>query len=280
MHWKEHFKLKEFGLAYSRPQDFVTLQHGPQILYVIWAALWLAYHLIWILIEAYWSLTNTPGKWMLLLTNLSYLALAFLTLIDFVCCLYVCCLRPDIANGRIQYLPWYIKLQWITLNICGHAAVQVTLLYWAMIATSTKASTINKHGINLVHILLLLMVSAKPIKFQHFYMAVLSSIFYIFVNVMYYLASGQILYQFLNWTKPGTTAVLSLLFIFVSTPLSHFLLFGIYKLRVYLYKKLVTSRYQNRYRKEKEEEDLKEITFENGLDKNRNSKEKEKIEIL
>lgn len=146
--------------------------------------------------------------------------------------------------------------------------------------SATKASTINKHGINLVHILLLLMVSAKPIKFQHFYMAVLSSIFYIFVNVMYYLASGQILYQFLNWTKPGTTAVLSLLFIFVSTPLSHFLLFGIYKLRVYLYKKLVTSRYQNRYRKEKEEEDLKEITFENGLDKNRNSKEKEKIEIL
>lgn len=89
-----------YCLCYFLTNMCCILQHGPQILYVIWAALWLAYHLIWILIEAYWSLTNTPGKWMLLLTNLSYLALAFLTLIDFVCCLYVCCLRPDIANGK------------------------------------------------------------------------------------------------------------------------------------------------------------------------------------
>ena len=50
--------------------------------------------------EAYWSVSSTPGKWMLLLTNLSYLALAVFALIDFLCCVFVFCLRSDILNGK------------------------------------------------------------------------------------------------------------------------------------------------------------------------------------
>ena len=36
--------------------------------------------------------------------------------------------------GEIKSLPWYMKIQWIFMNICGHAALQVTVGYWIMLA--------------------------------------------------------------------------------------------------------------------------------------------------
>jgi len=36
--------------------------------------------------------------------------------------------------GEIKSLPWYMKIQWISMNICGHAALQVTVIYWIMLA--------------------------------------------------------------------------------------------------------------------------------------------------
>lgn len=242
------------------------LPHGPPVLYVVWTTLWLAYHFIWISLEAYWSSTysSSPGKWMLLLTNLSYLALAVFTLIDFIICVLVYCLRTGIIRGEIKSLPWYMKIQWITMNICGHAALQVTVVYWIMLATSTRASTINKHGINLVYILLLVCFSAKPIKFQHVYQAMLSSLFYVSVNIIYFLASGKILYPFLDWTNPGKSSLLSIAFIFISTPLSFFFFFGVYKLKLYIYGKILVYFNKNPNFQEKGEEILEPMKLENG----------------
>lgn len=266
MPWKDYFKLKEFGLSYSRPQDFVTLQHGPPIVYVIWAALWLAYHFIWILLEAYWSSTHysSPGKWIFLLTNLSYLALATFAFMDFIVCVFVFCLRTEIVRGEVKYLPWYIKIQWIAMNVCAHAALQVTVIYWIFLAHSTKASSINKHGINLLYILLVICVSAKPIKFQHVYQAALSSLFYVIVNAIYFGASGDILYPFLDWTKPTKAFGLSIAYIFVSTPLSFLLLFGLHKLKLYIYEKILRSFNRQQTLSAKEDEALETIKFENG----------------
>jgi hypothetical protein len=130
--------------------------------------------------------------------------------------------------------------------------------------SATRATTINKHGINLVYILLLVCFSAKPIKFQHVYQAMLSSLFYVSVNIIYFLASGKILYPFLDWTNPGISSILSIAFIFISTPLSFFFLFGVYKLRLYAYDKILRYFNNNRNFQEKDEEIFDPMKLENG----------------
>lgn len=273
MQWRQYFKLKEFGLTYYRPQDFVSLQHGPRVLYVVFTSIWLAYHLIWVLLEAYWSLQGS-GKWVLLLTNLSYLTLAVFAFVDFVCCLYVFCLRIERTEENNKDLPWYLKLQWILLTICGQAAFQVTVLYWALLAYSSKASSVNKHGINLVYIVMVTLFSAKPMKFQHFYIPMLSSMVYILLNVIYFLASGKILYPFLNWSKPAKATLMSFLFVFVSTPLSYFFMFGLYKLRMFVCERLLK---RNEAVDEKDADVLQKFQVGNGFDANRNSTEKYEV---
>lgn len=124
------------------------------------------------------------------------------------------------------------------------------------------------------------LISAKPTKFQHFYIPMLSSLVYIIINVTYFAASGNILYPFLNWSKPGKAVLLSLSFVFVSTPLSFFFMFGIYKLRVFVYERLIKPCMRNMRESsaEKGGEASEKFRVENGFDKNRNSTGKCSVE--
>jgi hypothetical protein len=54
---------------------------------------------------------------------------------------------------------------------------------------------------------------------------------------MYFLATDEIIYSFLNWNKPGKTITLTILYVFVCTPLAHFFFFGMCKLKQYFKQK-------------------------------------------
>lgn len=99
---------------------------------------------------------------------------------------------------------------------------------------SMKGSTINKHGINFLYSILIIIASRKPIKLQHVYMPVLFSLCYMIFTVIYFAATEIRVYPILDWSKPGKAIKWVVLYTFVCVPIVHLLLFGLYRLKLYL----------------------------------------------
>lgn len=87
---------------------------------------------------------------------------------------------------------------------------------------------------NLLYTLLVVILTTKPIKFQHVYFPMAFSFVYVLFTWIYFLATDELVYSFLNWNKPGKSILLTFLFVFVCTPLAHFFFFGLYKLKQYI----------------------------------------------
>lgn len=111
---------------------------------------------------------------------------------------------------------------------------------------SMKGSTINKHGINFLYSVLIIIASRKPIKLQHVYMPVLFSLCYMIFTVIYFAATKIKVYPILDWDKPGKAIKWVVLYTFVCVPIVHLLLFGLYRLKLYL--KIVESERQTQRR--------------------------------
>lgn len=99
---------------------------------------------------------------------------------------------------------------------------------------SMKGSTINKHGINFLYSILIIIASRKPIKLQHVYMPVLFSLCYMIFTVIYFAATKIKVYPILDWDKPGKAIKWVVLYTFVCVPIVHLLLFGLYRLKLCL----------------------------------------------
>lgn len=103
---------------------------------------------------------------------------------------------------------------------------------------SMKGSTINKHGINFLYSVLIIIASRKPIKLQHVYMPVLFSLCYMIFTVIYFAATKIKVYPILDWDQPGKAIKWVVLYTFVCVPIVHLLLFGLYRLKLYIKDKL------------------------------------------
>lgn len=101
-----------------------------------------------------------------------------------------------------------------------------------------KGSTINKHGINFLYSVLIIIVSKKPVKLQHVYMPILFSLCYMIFTVIYFAATQIKVYPILDWCKPGKAIKWVVLYTFMCVPIVHLLLFGLYRLKLYLKDKL------------------------------------------
>ena len=65
-------------------------------------------------------------------------------------------------------------------------------------------------------------------------MPVLLNLAYMVFTVILFFVSGQVLYSFLDLSKPKTSVPLAILYTFVLIPVFHFLLYGLYRLRLRL----------------------------------------------
>lgn len=110
---------------------------------------------------------------------------------------------------------------------------------------------------NLLYTLLVVILTTKPIKFQHVYIPMAFSFVYVLFTWIYFLATDELIYSFLNWNKPGKSILLTFLFVFVCTPLAHFFFFGLYKLKQYIKQscssKIDLESTENRDKESKEE---------------------------
>ncbi|OWF55579.1 protein rolling stone-like [Mizuhopecten yessoensis] len=240
---KSEFSISNIMMTHPEPHLFVTMQCGPVHLYPIWSMLWSAYHLAWIILDMYFAATDEQddGHYFKFLTNWGYLFLVSYQWLDTAASVYIHLRRKELIKGGQDSMPWYLKVIWVLYNIANSLALIIVLLYWMLIGSSLHPKSISKHALNGMCVLFNICFTATPIRVWHFYQPVLVCFVYAIFSIIYQQAGGGLIYDMLDWDKPGATIGLVLPLLVVGMPLAHLCFFGIYKARTDIAKQCCTG---------------------------------------
>ncbi|KAL3852764.1 hypothetical protein ACJMK2_016380 [Sinanodonta woodiana] len=230
---RKEFRLNNFGLSHNSPNRFSTLECGPLLGHVIWLIPWIPYFWVTTVIDA--TLLEYRGwqgaKWLTLLSNWDYILLDITSAMDMLCAIVIACKRKDIVKGECSETPWYLKVLWIFYNVINTVAIFVTLLYWTLLPPKHDHSSINKHVVNSVFVILGICITAKPIRLYHVYQPMVFAVIYLVFSVIYQNAGGGVIYKPLDWDTPGRTFGVAVGVVFVAVPIIHTFCFFLSKLR-------------------------------------------------
>ncbi|KAJ8301965.1 hypothetical protein KUTeg_020952 [Tegillarca granosa] len=245
-------------------------QCGFRLPYVFWRIFWALYHFVWIIITGVYSWQwagpepEEQVKWFIYLTDWCYFMLTISTLIDAIVVIYVNIKQPEIVQGLYMYMftcnrccfdfttgestrmTWYLKTDWVLLNVANCSAVSVALLYWGLVHNSAEPMTavnIETHALNAVYVILNLCVVRLPVRFYHLFHSVIYGAVYIVFSGIYYGAGGTnengnpYIYSVIDWRKPGTAVLYSIVVVFIALPVVHMFLYCVYLLRILIHRK-------------------------------------------
>ena len=104
------------------------------------------------------------------------------------------------------------------------------------------------HAVNSVYVICDVCVTGIPVRMLHFYQPLLYGIAYSVFTVIYWKAEGtnwdgeNYIYSVLDYSKEPTTAATWLAILLVGTVICHMLMYGVFRLRVYLYSRCARAR--------------------------------------
>ncbi|KAK3103661.1 hypothetical protein FSP39_020830 [Pinctada imbricata] len=237
---RREFCRNNFGLQHDDPVLFITSQSGPRLFYRIWTTLWAIYHLVVILLQPYfqWSENKLPSAlWLVYMTNWGYTVLVTYSILDCIATHYVHIRRKDIISGMNIKMSWYLKFNWVLFNIMTDMALFITILYYGLLTPDFHPDSVLTHLLNTVYIVTNLFVCAKPIRLLHVIYPSLFATIYAIFSVIYQTSGGSAIYPVLDWNKVSFTLPLSIGLVIFALPVMHACVFGMYQLRVYLYRK-------------------------------------------
>ena len=115
------------------------------------------------------------------------------------------------------------------------------------ISISGRAPTsIAKHGLNSVYVLLNIFVCAKPIRILHVIYPFIFGILYGLFSVIYQVVGGgAAIYPVLDWHKPEKTILYVFMLLFVGILVTHTVLFALHKLRIFIHDNCCNGKVQN-----------------------------------
>lgn len=156
--------------------------------------------------------------------------------------------EPDEIDDEMRTirLSWLTKLVWILYNIASSACLVVTLGFWILLYPHLDIHTgkdllinIQLHGITSVIIMLEICVTAIPIRLPHMvFTLAYGALYFIFSGVYYAVDHRHVLYpNIIDWSKPGVTMIVFVVAAFVALPLIQLFLFGLYRLRLFIFDK-------------------------------------------
>lgn len=155
--------------------------------------------------------------------------------------------KPELALRHPRMLIIACKVSWVVHNIAANIAPLVTLIYWAFVYVPGQyadGSNINAHAINSVLIAIDVLLSSTPFRVFHLVYPVLYSLIYSLFTVIYWAAGGtneegqSYIYAIMNYEKNAGLAVLmAVMFVLLAVPLSQFLLYGLFRFRMWLVEK-------------------------------------------
>jgi len=141
-------------------------------------------------------------------------------------------------------LPWYFKITWLLGNIVHNASIIVTVIYFTSIFPNNKETRgnlfndLNLHAVNSLFVILDAVIIARPVKLLHFIYPEIFGVTYVLCNIIFWSLDKKknVVYSLLDWNKPPTAASTVLGLVLVVVPLLQLLFFGIYRLRLAVYK--------------------------------------------
>ncbi|XP_046388072.1 protein rolling stone-like isoform X2 [Ischnura elegans] len=179
------------------------------------------------------------AKWPIYLTNWGITACTVQAVLGAVIILQKKFSRKD--GSKMNEMPVLYQCYWALHTTACVIAPAITILYWGLVYQSEKgpptAVGILVHGINSALMLTDLVLIAHPYRLHHFYFPVTLSIFYSIFTIIYFLAGGTSrdrstkIYPQLDWSKPWTLAVPTLLGAFILVLIIHSSLYGLSLLR-------------------------------------------------
>ncbi|XP_067683873.1 protein rolling stone-like [Haliotis asinina] len=149
---------------------------------------------------------------------------------------------PDLSETQdLNTTPWYSKISWILANITSDTCIIVTSIYFAALydpSSGMTLSNLNVHGLNTVFVIVDTFISARPVRILHFIYTLIYAVAYIIFSLIYWATDRAIIYKnILDWSTPGSTVGI-LIGISVLVFLLQFIYFGLYQLRLYIYRKV------------------------------------------
>ncbi len=150
----------------------------------------------------------------------------------------------------VVYIPWYIKIQWAFFAIISNFAFIVTLVFFVALFPYMNDNQFaflidfHVHALNSIVIVLELCISALPVRLLHVIYPQCYGLCYVIFSIIYWAVDHKnVLYpRVLDWNHPGTTVGVVLVLALVGLPLVQLILFGLYRLRLYLYNKVYSNR--------------------------------------
>lgn len=143
-------------------------------------------------------------------------------------------------------MPWYLKLDWMLFELSSTIAVIITVAFYGLLSPSKAPTSIAKHGLNSVYVLLNIFVCAKPIRILHFIYPFIFGILYGLFSLIYQVAGGgAAIYPVLDWHKPEKTMLYVFMLLFVGILVMHTVLFALHKLRIYIHDNCCNGSVQN-----------------------------------
>ena len=117
------------------------------------------------------------------------------------------------------------------------------------------------HMINTIFILSNFFVSAKPIRVLHFYQVLLVATVYVVFSVIYQVSGGSAIYTVLDWDNVKTTLPLTFCLVCIALPLTHFMLYGMYRLRIFIYSRCCATTKIDPMKTKDKETDILQMRF-------------------
>ncbi|KAH3880539.1 uncharacterized protein LOC127878330 isoform X2 [Dreissena polymorpha] len=142
---------------------------------------------------------------------------------------------------------WYMIMTWIFADIVYVFALIVTVVYFGALNPSigrTSYGDVNVHGVNSVLVLIDAFVVARPVRLLHALYPALYGLCYVVFNTVYWTfdKDNNVLYPYvLDWNHPGITSAFIVGLTLVGIPFFQLMHFGIYKMRLYIYKRIYGS---------------------------------------
>lgn len=115
----------------------------------------------------------------------------------------------DIEDSRRigDNLPISVKIFWIFFNIALTLCTSVVVIYWVLLHdynTTLKADldtylNFDRHGVNLVLLIIDFCLHHIPLRFLHFVYPLLVSLVYLIFNVVYWAITEELIYSAIDW---------------------------------------------------------------------------------
>ncbi|KAJ8301801.1 hypothetical protein KUTeg_020788 [Tegillarca granosa] len=250
----QEFQPDKVGLNHENPSDFVRSQWPTnQKIFLCYRVLIALFGIGWVIADIMYEsqkfYRERVWEYLVYATNWSFLLLGITTCFQALCtAFYTIRSCGYLDRQTFSRMPPSLKVQWCLQNLSFNSSIVVTISYWSFLMydhsdlLQTDMSHV-KHTLNTVYVIFDVMVTAVPFRILHMIMTIMLGSSYSLFNALYFLNNGKILdgrhyaYQVLKWTHPSEAIVTCVLCLFLAI-LSQLILYGLYKLRHWIFSKI------------------------------------------